>query len=71
MYIKKMLFFKIFLLKKNIKIGIVIVNDVKGLIMMFKIVKYILLFLVKFVVINIILLERLIKCKYKMFSFVR
>lgn len=71
MYIKKMLFSKTFLLKKNTKTGTVIANDVKGLITTFKTAKYTLLLPAKFVVTNITSLERSIKRKYKMFSFVR
>lgn len=72
MYIKKMLFSKTFLLKKKItKTGTVIANDVKGLITTFKTAKYTLLLPAKFVVTNITSLERSIKRKYKMFSFVR
>lgn len=71
MYIKKMLFSKTFLLKKNTKTGTVIANDVKGLTTTFKTAKYTLLLPAKFVVTNITLLERSIKRKYKMFSFVR
>lgn len=71
MYIKKMLFSKTFLLKKNTKTGTVIANDVKGLITTFKTRKYTLLLPAKFVVTNITSLERSIKRKYKMFSFVR
>lgn len=71
MYIKKMLFSKTFLLKKNTKTGTVIANDVKGLTTTFKTAKYTLLLSAKFVVTNITSLERSIKRKYKMFSFVR
>lgn len=71
MYIKKMLFSKTFLLKKNYKTGTVIANDVKGLTTTFKTAKYTLLLPAKFVVTNITSLERSIKRKYKMFSFVR
>lgn len=71
MYIKKMLFSKTFLVKKNTKTGTVIANDVKGLTTTFKTAKYTLLLPAKFVVTNITSLERSIKRKYKMFSFVR
>lgn len=71
MYIKKMLFSKTFLLKKNTKNGTVIANDVKGLTTTLKTAKYTLLLPAKFVVTNITSLERSIKRKYKMFSFVR
>lgn len=71
MYIKKMLFSKTFLLKKNTKTGTVIANDVKGLTTTFKTAQYTLLLPAKFVVTNITSLERSIKRKYKMFSFVR
>lgn len=63
---------KTFLLKKkNTKTGTVIANDVKGLTTTFKTRKYTLLLPAKFIVTNITSLERSIKRKYKMFSFVR
>lgn len=61
---------KTFLLKKNTKTGTVIANDVKGLTTTFKTAKYTLLLPAKFVVTNITSLERSIKRKYKMFSFI-
>lgn len=66
MYIKKMLFSKTFLLKKNNKTGTVIANDVKGLTTTFKTGKYTLLRPAKFVV-----TKKINKRKYKIFSFVR
>lgn len=71
MYIKKCCFQDIFAKKKNTKTGTVIANDVKGLTTTLKTAKYTLLLPAKFVVTNITSLERSIKRKYKMFSFVR
>lgn len=71
MYIKKCCFQDIFAKKKKTKTGTVIANDVKGLTTTFETAKYTLLLPAKFVVTNITSLERSIKRKYKMFSFVR
>lgn len=69
--LKNVVFQDIFAKKKNTKTGTVIANDVKGLTTTFKTAKYTLLLPAKFVVTNITSLERSIKRKYKMFSFVR
>lgn len=61
MYIKKMLFSKTFLVKKNTKTGTVIANDVKGLTTTFKTAKYTLLLPAKFVVTNITSLKKINK----------